>query len=219
MWLALGVTGFSQTATAPSKSSEAKTKSTTKTAGKNGTADIAAAAMEQTNNGLKAFGDMIPLGLRNKGVRIPAFEEGKPSSLITADWMTRVDDNRLFGEQMRIHLFGAAQPEDVHVDLNTGTYNMDNQVLSSNERSKVTRSDFKIEGDGLVFDTKTSQGKMVGNVKMTIYDAKAFNQSMTPGATPADQAAAKPGADAKAGPLVNDDPNNKTPKPQTTEKK
>ena len=137
----------------------------------------------EVNNGMKAFFDMIPLGIRNKGAKIPAFDEGRPTSLITADFMTRVDDNRIFGEVMRIHLFGSTRPEDVRVDLKTGTYNMDNQVLSSTERSKVVRSDFRIEGDGLVFDTKTSQGKMVGNVEMTIYDAKAFSKSIKPAAS------------------------------------
>ena len=42
------------------------------------------------NAGLKAFGQMIPLGSRSRGVRIPAFDNGKPSSLIIADAMTRV---------------------------------------------------------------------------------------------------------------------------------
>jgi hypothetical protein len=133
----------------------------------------------QMSNGMKAFFDMIPPGVRNRGAKIPAFEDGLPTSLITADFMTRVDDNRIFGEVMRIHLFGTSRPEDLRVDLKTGTYNLDNQVLSSTERSKVQRSDFKIEGDGLVFDTKTSQGKMVGNVEMTIFDAKAFAKSTT----------------------------------------
>lgn len=131
-----------------------------------------------SNSGLKAFGDMIPLGTRSRGAVIPAFEDGKPSTLITADALTRVDASRLFAEKLVIRLFAEARDQDVRVDMKTGTYNMDEQLLSSTERSRVSRSDFQIEGDGMVFDTRTSQGKMVGNVEMIIHDVKATAAKM-----------------------------------------
>ncbi len=143
----------------------------TKAAGKTGGA-------AGTNTGLKAFGHMIPLGSRSLGVRIPAFADGRPSSLIVADAMTRLDDDRLFSEKMVIQVFAEKKEEDMRIDLKTGTYNMDHQILSSTERSRVSRADFQIEGDGMVYDTKTSQGKMVGNVEMIIYDAGAASQKM-----------------------------------------
>ena len=130
------------------------------------------------NNGLKAFGDMIPMGTRSRGAVIPAFDDGKPSTLITADAVTRVDASRLFAEKLIIRLFAAERDQDVRVDMKTGTYNMDEQLLSSTERSRVSRSDFQIEGDGMVFDTRTSQGKMVGNVEMIIHDVKATAAKM-----------------------------------------
>lgn len=127
---------------------------------------------------LQSFGNMIPLGSRSRGFVLPSFENGKPSSLITADAMTRVDDSRLFAEKMIIRMFGETNDQDVRVDLKTGTYNLDQQILSSNERSRVSRNDFQIEGDGMVFDTKSSQGKMVGNVEMIIYDIKSMAKTM-----------------------------------------
>lgn len=130
------------------------------------------------NAGLKAFGQMIPLGSRSRGVRIPAFDNGKPSSLIIADAMTRVDDNRLFSEKLVIHVYAEKKEEDMRIDMKTGTYNMDQQILSSTERSRVSRPDFQIEGDGMVYDTKSAQGKMVGNVEMIIFDASAASQKM-----------------------------------------
>ena len=130
------------------------------------------------NAGLKAFGQMIPLGSRSRGVRIPAFDNGKPSSLIIADAMTRVDDNRLFLENMVINVYAEKKEEDMRIDMKTGTYNMDHQILSSTERSRVSRPDFQIEGDGMVYDTKTAQGKMVGNIEMIIFDASAASQKM-----------------------------------------
>ena len=153
-----------------------------------------------TNSGLKAFGQMIPLGSRSRGVRIPAFDKGKPSSLIIADAMTRLDDERLYGEKMVIQVYAEKKEEDMRIDMKTGTYNMDQLILSSTERSRVSRPDFQIEGDSMVFDTKTSQGKMVGNVEMIIYDASTASQKMniqSPGKSAADAkktpAAAQPG--------------------------
>lgn len=129
-------------------------------------------------NEMKAFGDMIPLGSRSRGFVLPTFEDGKPKTLVTADAMTRVDESRLFAEKMIIRMYGDVTAQDVRIDLKTGTYNIDQQVLSSNERSRVSRADFQIEGDGMVFDTKTSQGKMVGNVEMVIHDMKALAKNM-----------------------------------------
>ncbi len=142
----------------------------------------AAAQATMANSGLKSFGSMIPLGRESKGVRIPSFDEGKPASLITADSLVRVDDNRVFAEKMTIKMFAEQAEQDVRVDLKTATYNMDHQILSSTDRSRVSRSDFELEGNGMVFDTKTSQGKMVGEVRMTIYDMKelAKNMGMAP---------------------------------------
>jgi hypothetical protein len=157
-----------------------------------------------TNSGLKAFGQMIPLGSRSRGVRIPAFDKGKPSSLIIADAMTRLDDESLMGEKMEIHIYAEKKEEDMRIDMKTGTYNMDQQILSSTERSRVSRPDFQIEGDSMVFDTKTSQGKMVGNVEMIIFDAGTASQKMniqSPDKSAAD--AKKTPADAQPGNPVN----------------
>ena len=146
---------------------------------------------------MKAFGNMIPMGSRSRGFVLPTFENGKPNTLITADAMTRVDESRLFAEKMVIRMYGDATDQDVRIDLKTGTYNIEQQILSSNERSRVSRADFQIEGDGMVFDTKTSQGKMVGNVEMVIHDMKALAKNMgTPAADPKTEAA-KPSPESK----------------------
>ncbi|MCB1208040.1 MAG: hypothetical protein KDK97_01875 [Verrucomicrobiales bacterium] len=127
--------------------------------------------LAQARTGLSSFGKNMPAGLRNVGVTIPGFSKGKPSSLVLADSVTRIDENRLIAENMTIQMFADDPRENVTVDLKSATYHMTNQVLRSPTRSKVTRSDFELEGDSLVFDTMTSQGKMVGNVRMVIYDA------------------------------------------------
>jgi|GEM_PF-1367683 hypothetical protein len=140
-------------------------------AGTVGPGDAAAPPLAQARTGLSSFGKNMPAGLKNVGVTIPGFSKGRPSSLVLADSVTRIDENRLIAENMTIQMFAEDPRENVTVDLKSATYHMTNQVLRSPTRSKVSRSDFELEGDSLVFDTLTSQGKMVGNVRMVIYDA------------------------------------------------
>ena len=122
-------------------------------------------------SGLTAFGQQIPAQRPNRGVYIPSFTEGKASSIVEADVLTRIDDSRLQAKDMTIHLYGAESKDNVTVKMPSATYNMTNQILRSNESSKVSRADFDLEGDALLFDTTTSQGRMSGNVRMTIHDA------------------------------------------------
>jgi len=44
------------------------------------------------------------------------------------------------------------------------------RILTSKERTTITRADFNIVGDSVEFDTNTHTGKMIGNVKMVVTD-------------------------------------------------
>lgn len=137
------------------------------------------AAVEQTTSGLTNFGKVLPLGQKNKEVNIPSFTDGRPTSIMNAKTMTRMDEENMFMERMDIRMFGETRDQDLHVELRTGNYHMQSQVLSSQQRSRVSRADFELEGDTMVFDTRTQQGKMTGHVEMTIFDSRTImgNQS------------------------------------------
>jgi hypothetical protein len=155
-----------------SASSPAKSK-----AGTESQADPASAGAGLTN-----FGRQIPAQRPNRGIYIPTFTAGQPSSIIEADVITRIDDSRLLAESMTIHLYGDQPAEHVTVKMPSATYNMTNQILRSSERSKVSRADFDLEGDALIFDTTSSQGRMTGNVRMTIHDAGSLLKPAPPAA-------------------------------------
>jgi hypothetical protein len=135
-----------------------------------------------TSSGLTAFGSKIPANRPNRGVYIPSFSEGKASSTVEADVLTRIDDTRLKADVMTIRLYGESSADEVTVTMPSAIYNMTNQILRSDDRSKVHRADFEIEGDSLVFDTNTSQGRMTGNVRMTINDAASLLKKPSPAA-------------------------------------
>lgn len=124
---------------------------------------------------MSAFGKMIPQGFVNKNVKVPSFKEGKRSSLLTAGTLTRLDDTRLSAENVVVEIYGEDPAEDMRVDLITAIYNMQEKVLRSGERSRVSRADFEMEGDSMVFDTTNSIGSMKGRVRTLIFDMDAVS--------------------------------------------
>ncbi|CAN5915996.1 hypothetical protein BH11VER1_BH11VER1_28500 [soil metagenome] len=136
--------------------------------------------LSEAPQGLGAFGMLLPLGQKNLDVKIPSFKDGLPSSLIRAGSMTRLDDEYMEMEKLDIRLFGEVRDKDVRVQLVTGEYHMPTQLLSSEQRSRISREDFQLEGDSMVFDTKSQQGKMTGNVKMVIFDSSSFMGAKEP---------------------------------------
>lgn len=122
---------------------------------------------------------MIPEGRRNLKVHYPGFDNGRPSSLVTAAAMTRVNPQEMFAEKLRIDLFGKETKDNMRVDMKTGTYHLDTKLLTSEERSHVSRTDFRVDGDSMEFDMTSSQGKMIGNVRMVIYDTSSFTSPKT----------------------------------------
>ncbi len=129
------------------------------------------------DSGISAFLKMVPPGAVNKGAVIPSFDStGRRTSLITADMLRRVDDDRIYAEKLVVQMFNDDPKSDVRIDLKTAFYQMSGGgVLRSTERSRVSRADFEIEGDSLIFDTTRNQGRMTGNIHMVIFDSSALS--------------------------------------------
>lgn len=139
-----------------------------------------AAAEPPADSGVGAFLRMVPLGAESRGAVIPSFDDsGRRTSLITADVVRRVDDERLYAEKLVLKMFNEDPANNVRIDLRTAFYHMVDGVLRSMERSRVTRADFEIEGDTLIFDTVKNQGRMTGNIRMVIFDSSTLSGDRT----------------------------------------
>lgn len=131
--------------------------------------------------GMAAFMKMVPLGEESKGAVIPSFDAtGRRTSLITADVIRRINDGRLYAEKLTVQMFGTQPQNDLRIDLSTAFYQIAGGILRSTERGKVSRPDFEIEGDGLIFDTAKNQGRMTGNIRMVIFDTASFSGEGNP---------------------------------------
>lgn len=163
----------------PAKAKAKEGKQGNKPGEAEGEAKSATSAPQAPTTGLRAFGKMLPVGEQHKELEIPSFKNGAPASMVQAKSMTRTDDENMFLERMDIWMYGPpGQAErDMRVQLRTATYHMPSSIVASDERSRISRSDFDLQGDTLIFDTVTGQGKMVGNVTMILHDASAFTKS------------------------------------------
>lgn len=135
------------------------------------------------DSGLSALAQMVPLGAVNEGAVIPSFDPaGRRTSLITADMLRRVDDERIYAEKLTVQMFNADPKNNVRIDLKTAFYQMAGEggILRSTDRSRVTRADFEIEGDSLIFDTTKNQGRMTGNIHMVIFDSSSLSGEVPP---------------------------------------
>lgn len=132
------------------------------------------------DSGMNAFLQMVPPGAVNRGAVIPSFDAaGRRTSLITADVLRRVDDKRVYAENLVVKMFNADPKNDARIDLKTAFYHLAG-VLRSTERSRVSRADFEIEGDSLIFDTAKNQGRMTGNIHMVIFDSSTVSGEVPP---------------------------------------
>jgi hypothetical protein len=104
--------------------------------------------------------------------------------LITAEVIRRLDDERLYAEGLVVQMFNADPANNLRMDLKTAFYHMTGGVLRSQERSRVSRADFQIEGDNLVFDTSKNQGRMTGDIRMVIFDTGALSGEERPAPAP-----------------------------------
>jgi hypothetical protein len=120
----------------------------------------------------------VPIGHEVKGLHLPLRNnEGKLDILFDIETATRLDAQNVQMHTASIQTYNqqTSQPE-VKIDLRNSIMNLDNNVIRSHEPVVITRSDFKLTGDGLEFNSKTRQGRVTGNIHMLIYNRNELDQ-------------------------------------------
>ena len=123
---------------------------------------------DEETDPMQGIGKLLPLGEKNIGVKAPTFDGGELKTLVLARTLTRESEQILFIEGLEMHRYGKTAASQLSIASPEACYFMESKLLFSDHRSRVTRSDFTLEGDELTFDNEHQRGKMVGNVVMEI---------------------------------------------------
>jgi lipopolysaccharide assembly outer membrane protein LptD (OstA) len=113
----------------------------------------------------------LPVGHEAKGLVLPDFDgEGHLRGRFEAGTAHRIDDEHVGFQHLKITTYTPESQPDLQINMQTSVLDLKTRVLSSQERTKIQRADFNIEGDSVQFDTNTKTGRLIGNVKMVITD-------------------------------------------------
>ena len=119
------------------------------------------------------IGKLLPLNKPNLRVKIPAFDEGKLTSMVEAEKLTRIDDVNLSLEDAIIQLIS----QQLMIRLRTALYNTEGAILSSNQQTTISTKEFTMTGATLDFDTRSGKGRMAGPVRMIIHNLGGMGES------------------------------------------
>jgi Lipopolysaccharide-assembly, LptC-related len=114
----------------------------------------------------------VPVGHDVKGLRLPIRDdEGKITLRMDVEWARRLDEQNV---EMRSSIIQTYNQEtykpDAKVELKTSVMNLETNEIVSHDPVVVSREDFRLTGDAMEFNTKTRQGRVIGNVRLVIYN-------------------------------------------------
>jgi hypothetical protein len=105
-----------------------------------------------------------------RGLVLPDFDrDGKLRGKLQAGVTRRLDEQNIEFEGVKFTTFlPETEQPNLEVTVNKAVFNLKTQVLSSDVRSTVKRSDFEVSGDTMRFEMVTRQSTLEGNVKMIV---------------------------------------------------
>jgi hypothetical protein len=117
----------------------------------------------------------LPVGHEAKGLVLPDFDaDGHLRAKFEAGTARRIDDGHVGFQSLKITTYTLENTPDLMIEMTDSVLDLKTRVLASKERTTIKRADFNIAGDSVEFDTNTSTGRLIGNVKMVITDQSHF---------------------------------------------
>jgi hypothetical protein len=136
----------------------------------------------------------IPVDHVWKGVDFPFSSEGKLQYYFVIRKAFRVDPNHLDMTSAYVQTYDDKQVPDITVYMAHCVLDLNTRVVTSDVPVTVQRTDFKVTGDKLVFNTQTHVGRLTGHVRMIIYNLKSTSGLSSPSPTPSQSPAPQPSA-------------------------
>lgn len=107
------------------------------------------------------------------GLSIPYFDgTGKRQMNFKIAVATRLDDSHVELKDMTIETFNEQGQHEMQIDLPVSVFDNDKSAVTTQTHVMITRADFTLEGQAMIFYTRTQQGGLAGNVHMVIFNLK-----------------------------------------------
>lgn len=118
----------------------------------------------------------VPIGHEVKGLRVPVRNaDGKLEMQLDIESAMRTDIRNVKMNTVSIQTYNEQTSKpDIKIDLKSSMLNMDTNVITSDEPIVVSRTDFRLTGDRMEFNSKTRHGTVMHNVKMVVYNREAL---------------------------------------------
>jgi hypothetical protein len=116
-----------------------------------------------------------------KGLILPDFDNhGRMRGKLQAGVTRRLDEQNVEFQGVKfVTFFPETETTNMEITVNKAVFNIKTQILTSNVRSTVKRSDFEAAGDSMRFEMLTRQSTLEGNVKVVVR-----GKARTPGEEP-----------------------------------
>jgi len=114
----------------------------------------------------------IPPGHSALGVKLPYYnEQGKLQMDFSIDAAFRVDDVHLQMKLVKMQTYDDDGKLEMTIDMPSSVLDLNTRVVTSDKPVKIRRTDFEITGDTMQFNTATRSGKIIGKVRMLIFNS------------------------------------------------
>jgi hypothetical protein len=120
----------------------------------------------------------IPKGHDSKGLRIPYFgADGKLQMTFTIGVASRLDEDHVKMHDLQVETLDEKGAREMLIEIPSSVLVLTTRVITTKEAVTIKSSDFELTGNAMDFNTKTKQGRLVGAVRMVIYN---LNEEATP---------------------------------------
>ncbi len=114
----------------------------------------------------------VPVGVPVKGIRIPQYnDDGKQIMMFDAEVAKKIDADHIEMENLKIEAV-SEDDKKFYIELPKAVFNLQTRILNGTERISIKRDDFEITGNTGEFQTKTRFAKVIGDVKMIIFNTE-----------------------------------------------
>ncbi len=113
----------------------------------------------------------LPVNQDAKTLVIPVYNtDGKLQMNFEIGMARRIDAEQMRMSKATVETYGDDGQRDLRIVLPQSMFNLETRVVTSDGKVTIERTDFRLTGTGLNFNTQTRTGTLTGDIKMEIYD-------------------------------------------------